>query len=191
MHRLIVLRAPTGCRRERRSPNWPTTRRTAGSGGFLCGGSRPKKSAIRSWPSAVSSNSRSGGPSIYPPIPREVMAGQSVPGRVGDVTAREAARRSVYVHVKRSLLVPILATHDAADTDSSCPVRYTTTVPTQALGMLNGEFANEQAAPLRGPPAYARHRRSGRAGPPGDPADRWPATPDRKTCRADLEFVGP
>src|SRR5262249_55137107 len=26
------------------------------------------------------------------------------------------------------------------------PVRYTTTVPTQALEMLNGEFANEQAA---------------------------------------------
>ena len=48
--------------------------------------------------------------------------------------------------MKRSLLVPILATHDAADTDLSCPVRYTTTVPTQALGLLNGAFANEQAA---------------------------------------------
>jgi hypothetical protein len=47
--------------------------------------------------------------------------------------------------VKRSLLVPILSVHDQADTDSSCPVRYTTTVPTQALGMLNGEFTNEQA----------------------------------------------
>ena len=44
--------------------------------------------------------------------------------------------------------MPILATHDQADTDSSCPVRYTTTVPTQALGMLNGEFANDQAATL-------------------------------------------
>jgi hypothetical protein len=47
--------------------------------------------------------------------------------------------------VKRSLLVPILSSHDAADSDSSCPVRYTTTVPTQALGMLNGQFTNEQA----------------------------------------------
>jgi hypothetical protein len=51
----------------------------------------------------------------------------------------------VYVHVKRSLLVPILAAHDAADTDASCPVRYTTTVPAQPLGLLNGQFANEQA----------------------------------------------
>jgi hypothetical protein len=60
----------------------------------------------------------------------------------------ESARRSVYVHVKRSLLVPVLAVHDQADTDNSCPVRFTTTVPTQALGMLNGAFTNEQAAAL-------------------------------------------
>src|SRR5262249_49652928 len=73
--------------------------------------------------------------------------GQSVPGSGwGNSPPDEAARRSVYVHVKRSLLVPILSHHDQADTDSSCPVRYTTTVPTQALGMLNGEFTNEQAA---------------------------------------------
>ena len=57
----------------------------------------------------------------------------------------EAARRSIYVHVKRSLLVPILSQYDMADTDSSCAARFTTTVPTQALGMLNGEFSNEQA----------------------------------------------
>ena len=69
------------------------------------------------------------------------------PGVAG-IAPGEAARRSIFVHVKRSLLVPILATHDAADTDLSCPVRYTTTVPTQALGLLNGSFANQQAAHL-------------------------------------------
>ncbi|MFM9067867.1 MAG: DUF1553 domain-containing protein, partial [Planctomycetota bacterium] len=74
---------------------------------------------------------RAGGPSVYPPIPREVLAGQSRPGSGwGKATVEEAARRSVYVHVKRSLLVPLLADHDVADTDSSCPVRYATTVPT-------------------------------------------------------------
>jgi mono/diheme cytochrome c family protein len=92
-------------------------------------------------------NLKAGGPPVHPPIPQEVMAGQSVPGQGWSVSpAAESARRSVFVHVKRSLLVPILATHDAADTDLSCPVRYTTTVPTQALGLLNGSFANEQAA---------------------------------------------
>jgi hypothetical protein len=91
-------------------------------------------------------NLKAGGPSIFPPIPKDVMAGQSVPGKGWSVSPPdEAARRSVYVHVKRSLIVPILAIHDAADTDSSCAVRYTTTVPTQSLGLLNGAFANEQA----------------------------------------------
>jgi hypothetical protein len=92
-------------------------------------------------------NLKAGGASVYPKIPREVLQGQSMPGNGwGKSPPDEAARRSVYVHVKRSLLVPILSVHDQADTDSSCPVRYTTTVPTQALGMLNGEFTNEQAA---------------------------------------------
>ena len=36
--------------------------------------------------------------------------------------------------------------HDFADTDQSCPVRFATTVPTQALTMLNSEFINERAA---------------------------------------------
>jgi hypothetical protein len=89
------------------------------------------------------------GPSIYPRLPFEVLHGQSMPGEGwGKSTPAEEARRSIYVHIKRSLLVPILGQHDQADTDSSCPVRYTTTVPTQALGMLNGEFANEQAAAM-------------------------------------------
>jgi hypothetical protein len=91
-------------------------------------------------------NPAAGGPSVYPEIPKEVLAGQSRPGDGwGKSPPEEASRRSVYVFVKRSLQVPILSVHDQADTDSSCAVRYTTTVPTQALGMLNGEFTNEQA----------------------------------------------
>lgn len=89
---------------------------------------------------------RFGGPSVYPPIPPEVLAGQSVPGQ-GWPTSNgpDACRRSIYVHVKRSLQLPILSQHDQADTDSSCPVRYTTVVPTQALGLLNSQFVQEQA----------------------------------------------
>lgn len=92
-------------------------------------------------------NGKMYGPSVFPPIPKEVMAGQSVPGQGwGRSTLEEASRRSIYVHVKRSLLVPVLSSHDQADTDTSCPVRFTTTVPTQALGMLNGQFMNDHAA---------------------------------------------
>jgi hypothetical protein len=86
------------------------------------------------------------GPSTYPKIPKEVLAGQSVPGQGWPTSPpEEANRRSVYAHVKRSLRVPILVGFDQPDPDSSCPVRYVTTVPTQSLGLLNGEFANEQA----------------------------------------------
>jgi hypothetical protein len=86
------------------------------------------------------------GPSTYPKIPKEVLAGQSVPGQGWPTSPpNEGNRRSVYAHVKRSLRVPILVGFDQPDPDSSCPVRYVTTVPTQSLGLLNGEFANEQA----------------------------------------------
>jgi mono/diheme cytochrome c family protein len=91
-------------------------------------------------------NLKMAGPSVYPPIPREVLAGQARPGTGWKPSPPdEAARRSVYVHVKRSLLVPILAQFDQADTDASCPVRFTTTVPTQALGLLNDDFSNAEA----------------------------------------------
>ena len=32
-----------------------------------------------------------------------------------------------------------------ADTDTPCPVRFVTTQPTQALGMMNGDFLQRQA----------------------------------------------
>jgi mono/diheme cytochrome c family protein len=86
------------------------------------------------------------GPSIYPTIPKEVLAGQSRPGYGWDTSPPEAqARRSIYVHIKRSLALPILASFDAADTDFTCPVRFATTQPTQALGLLNSAFINQQA----------------------------------------------
>ncbi len=89
------------------------------------------------------------GPSVYPPIPKEVMAGQSDPGKGWPGSTREdAVRRSVYVHVKRSLLVPLIESLDAAETDRSCPVRFATTQPTQALGMINGSFLRNEAAQL-------------------------------------------
>jgi mono/diheme cytochrome c family protein len=91
-------------------------------------------------------NLKMGGPSIYPTMPKEVLAGQSMPGSGwGKSTPAEQCRRSVYIHVKRSLIYPIIASFDGADTDFSCPVRFATTQPTQALGMMNSAFVNEQA----------------------------------------------
>ncbi len=86
------------------------------------------------------------GPGVYTDIPREVMAGQSMPGSGwGTSPFDEQCRRSVYIHVKRSLLTPILESFDIAETDRSTPVRFVTTQPTQALALLNGAFINKQA----------------------------------------------
>lgn len=86
------------------------------------------------------------GPSIYPIIPQAVLAGQSRPG-AGWNTSNESERRrrSIYIHIKRSLGVPLLQSFDVADTDFTCPVRFVTTQPTQALGMLNSDFLNREA----------------------------------------------
>ncbi len=87
------------------------------------------------------------GPSFYPIMPPEVLAGQSRPGAGwGKSSAEERARRSIYIHVKRSLAVPMIASFDGPESDASCPVRFNTTQPTQALGMLNSRFVMEQAA---------------------------------------------
>ena len=91
-------------------------------------------------------NLKMGGPSVFPELPKEVLATSSRPRSVwGQSPPDEANRRSVYVKVKRSLLVPILNQFDQANTDSTCPVRFSTTVPTQSLTMLNGKFINDQA----------------------------------------------
>ena len=94
-------------------------------------------------------NLQTGGPAVYPPLPEAVLATSSRPDEVwGKSTEEQAARRSVYIHVKRSLLHPLLEALDLADTDATCPVRFTTTQPTQALTLLNSDFMNKQAALL-------------------------------------------
>jgi hypothetical protein len=91
-------------------------------------------------------NVKMGGPGFFPTIPEEVLAGQSQPGaNWGKSSPEERARRSVYIFVKRSLITPILASFDGPETDLTCPIRFATTQPTQALGFLNSAFIHEQA----------------------------------------------
>jgi hypothetical protein len=87
-----------------------------------------------------------GGPSVFAPMPASVLATSSQPKNVwGKSSPEEEVRRSIYIKIKRSLVHPMLAMHDVADTDQSCPVRFATTVPTQALTMLNSEFMHQRA----------------------------------------------
>jgi hypothetical protein len=86
------------------------------------------------------------GSGFYPKLSAEVLATQSRPGDGwGESTPKDRARRSVYIHVKRSLLTPMLTAFDFPDVDASCEARFVTTQPGQALTMLHGEFMNDQA----------------------------------------------
>ena len=94
-------------------------------------------------------NLQVGGPSVTPPLPDIILSTASQKGKGwGGSTIEQANRRSVYVKVKRSMQMPLLINHDMADTDSSCPIRFSTTVPTQALNMINGKFMNDSAVDL-------------------------------------------
>jgi hypothetical protein len=89
------------------------------------------------------------GPSIYPPVPRAALAGHSDPDQVWRPSQEAAAaRRTIYVFLKRSLIVPMLEVLDLCDTARSTPRRNITSVPTQALTLLNGDFVNQQARHL-------------------------------------------
>ncbi|MCA9229567.1 MAG: PSD1 domain-containing protein [Planctomycetales bacterium] len=89
------------------------------------------------------------GPSIYPPLSQEVLQTQSQPGLGwGKSDPRQAARRSIYIHIKRSLLPPELAIFDFPETDTSCEARFVTTLPAQALNLLHGDFLQTYAGHL-------------------------------------------
>jgi Protein of unknown function (DUF1553)/Protein of unknown function (DUF1549) len=91
-------------------------------------------------------NRKMRGPSTYLSIPIQALAGHSDPNKVWKpLDEREASRRTVYAFIKRSLVVPMLEVLDLCDTTRSSEKRNVTSVPTQALTLLNGEFTNRQA----------------------------------------------
>lgn len=94
-------------------------------------------------------NEQQYGESFFQTLSREVLASQSQPGSGwGQSPPADQARRSIYIRVKRSLPVPMLAAFDFPETDISCEARFLTTQPGQALGMLNSDWMQQQSAAL-------------------------------------------
>ena len=86
------------------------------------------------------------GPSMYPEVPKEALAGNSDPDKIWrPFVETEASRRTVYAHIKRSFVVPLLETLDLCDTTRPADKRQVTTVAPQALMLFNGEFVNRRA----------------------------------------------
>jgi hypothetical protein len=94
-------------------------------------------------------NSKRGGPSVFPTLPKEVHGTQDASGKGwADSSAEEQNRRSVYLVVKRALKAPLLECLDFANSASPVAVRPTTTTAPQALMLLNDSFVQAQAAAL-------------------------------------------
>ena len=90
-----------------------------------------------------------GGHGVYPDLPPEVLSTQSVPGKGwGKSSAVERNRRSVYLFVKRTLLIPMMESFDAPNPDKSAPVRAVTTIAPQSLILLNSAFMDQQSEAL-------------------------------------------
>lgn len=90
-------------------------------------------------------NLQAGGKPFFPSIPKSVRESY-LQGR-WEMTKEEPAtwRRSVYAYWKRGLKYPFFDVHDQPDPNVTCERRNTTTVPTQALTLLNNEFVLIQA----------------------------------------------
>jgi hypothetical protein len=74
---------------------------------------------------------------------------QTMFGRADDITkAPYPHRRTVYGFVERQNLPGVFRNFDFASPDASCPRRFITTVPQQALFFMNSDFAVEQARAL-------------------------------------------
>ena len=63
-------------------------------------------------------------------------------------TNDNSQQRSIYLRVKRSELIPLMSTFDAPEPTQSIGERISTTVPTQALVMLNSPLVRQQAEKL-------------------------------------------
>jgi hypothetical protein len=94
-------------------------------------------------------NPKMGGPSMFPPVPKEALEGSSDPDKIWRASdEKESSRRTVYACVKRSMVVPMLEVLDFCDTARSAAKRNVTSVAPQALSLFNGEFVNQQASHL-------------------------------------------
>jgi hypothetical protein len=86
-----------------------------------------------------------GGPPIFPFVPQELL--DSIERGIWRNTpdGPKVWRRSVYIYAKRSLPFPMVHVFDLADLNVSFGARNVSTVPTQALTLLNNEFVLNQA----------------------------------------------
>jgi hypothetical protein len=86
-----------------------------------------------------------GGEPVFPFIPPDILVGQFRGKWENTPEGPPAWRRGVYVYQRRSLPYPMFDTFDHPDLNVSAGARNVSTVPTQALTLLNSPFVLAQA----------------------------------------------
>jgi hypothetical protein len=87
------------------------------------------------------------GPGIYPRIDPDIINTGSRPRWPLDAKDDHSTnRRSVYIFVKRSVILPMIEVFDCPATTVTGPVRAVSTVSPQALALMNNQFVLEQSA---------------------------------------------
>ncbi|MBL8295387.1 MAG: DUF1553 domain-containing protein, partial [Bryobacterales bacterium] len=85
-------------------------------------------------------------PALYgPSIPPHISKYQDGRGKPKSGPLDGAGRRSIYIQVRRNFLTPLFLAFDYPLPISAIGARGTSTVPSQALLMLNNEFVAQQA----------------------------------------------
>tara|TARA_R110002095_G_scaffold78621_1_gene67641 strand:- start:3698 stop:6010 length:2313 start_codon:yes stop_codon:yes gene_type:complete len=94
-------------------------------------------------------NLKTGGPGFRPTISAEALEGLSKKTAAWSASSpEEQKRRSLYMYSKRGLLPPMMTTFDLCNPTESCGKRDITTVPTQALAMMNNRFVHLRSETL-------------------------------------------
>ena len=90
-----------------------------------------------------------GGKSFRPTIAPEALEGLSRKQAAWTPSSyAEQRRRSLYIFSKRGLLPPMMTTFDFVETTLPCGRRNSTTVPPQALAMMNNHFVHRQSSEM-------------------------------------------
>jgi hypothetical protein len=86
-----------------------------------------------------------GGPSVFPALPKELLTSVSHGVWKKEEDGPAVWRRSVYVYRRRGLVFPMFQVFDLPEQNVTSGARTVSTVPTQALALLNDPFVIRQA----------------------------------------------
>ncbi len=148
LHRLIVLSATY----QQSAVREPQAIQADPQNVWLAGFPRRRLEAEEVWDhlhaAAGTLDTKSFGPPFVPKLSAEELKGlydiEQKPDKKWPVT-QEQNRRAIYILNRRSFRFPFFEAFDPPNSGASCPTRQMTTVPAQALTLLNNSRVAEQA----------------------------------------------